>query len=169
MSLPHSSALALGSPACCTAMIFIYFSAELTRSCFAVSTSTQRLNLLLRPPRPPAMHEQKQPSLAVVWDLHFLSPVLEVPMILTVCLCLCPSLLCISLCICVSFFLDGEHRLVVQLWNRGSGWIPVRRIKGAPHGRIWAGNRAESQNQGESRYFAWTHKYISKYTMGRSC
>lgn len=120
-------------------------------------------------PRPPAMHEQKQPSLAVVWDLHFLSPVLEVPMILTVCLCLCPSLLCISLCICVSFFLDGEHRLVVQLWNRGSGWIPVRRIKGAPHGRIWAGNRAESQNQGESRYFAWTHKYISKYTMGRSC
>lgn len=169
MSLPHSSALALGSPACCTAMIFIFFQQSWPAVVLLFPQVHSAWIYCCVLPRTPAMHEQKQPSLAVVWDLHFLSPVLEVPMILTVCLCLCPSLLCISLCICVSFFLDGEHRLVVQLWNRGSGWIPVRRIKGAPHGRIWAGNRAESQNQGESRYFAWTHKYISKYTMGRSC
>lgn len=44
--------------------------------------------------------------------------------------------------------LDGEHRLVVQLRNRGPGWVPVRRIQGASHCWIQFGPRAEPQDQG---------------------
>lgn len=50
---------------------------------------------------------------------------------------------------CAALPLDGEHRLFVQLRNRGPGRVPVRRFQGASHRWIWFGHRAEPQDQGK--------------------
>ena len=77
------------------------------------------------------------------------------------------SPLYIFCCMCPRLILDGEHRLVVQLRNRGPSWVSVCRVQGAAHSWIRAGYRAEPQNQGELHEH--TQVYVWRLTVGAGC
>lgn len=77
------------------------------------------------------------------------------------------SPLYIFCCVCPRLFLDGEHRLVVQLRNRGPSWVSVCRVQGAAHSWIRAGYGAEPQNQGELHEH--TQVYVWRLAVGAGC